>query len=78
VAASREAGVTLYAANLKPEVREALERGGFLDGFGRARVFDTKDQAIEAIYARIDPAGCAACTARVFVECGSLSRRVSA
>jgi SulP family sulfate permease len=77
-AASQEAGVTLYAANLKPEVREALERGGFLDGFGRERVFDTKDQAIEAIYARIDPAVCAACTARVFVECASRSRRVSA
>ncbi|HEY8245637.1 MAG: SulP family inorganic anion transporter [Vicinamibacteria bacterium] len=77
-AASREAGVTLYAANLKPEVREALERGGFLDAFGRERVFDTKDQAIEAIYARIDPAVCAGCTARVFTECASLSRRVSA
>ena len=77
-AASREAGVALYAANLKPEVREALERGGFLDAFGRDRVFDTKDQAIEAIYRRIDPAICEACTARVFVECGTRAARRAA
>ncbi|MEO8485900.1 MAG: SulP family inorganic anion transporter [Betaproteobacteria bacterium] len=73
-AASRDAGVTLYAANLKPEVREALLRGGFLDAFGRGRVFDTKGEAIAAIYERIDPAVCAACTARVFVECAARAR----
>jgi SulP family sulfate permease len=73
-AASREAGVLLYAANLKPQVREALERGGFLDAFGRDRVFDTKDEAIRAIYSRIDPAVCEACTARVFLECSSRAR----
>ena len=77
-AASRDAGVTLYAANLKPEVREALERGGFLDAFGRDRVFDTKDEAIRSIYARCDPAICAACTARVFVECASAAERHAA
>lgn len=76
-AASREAGVALYAANLKPQVREALERGGFLEAFGRDRVFDTKDEAIRAIYGRIDPAACAACTARVFLECASRARDAS-
>ena len=73
-AASRDAGVTLYACNLKPEVRGALERGGFLDAFGRDRVFDTKDEAIRSIYARIDPAACEACTVRVFVECAARAR----
>ena len=70
----RDAGVTLYACNLKPEVRGALERGGFLDVFGRDRVFDTKDEAIRSIYARIDPAACEACTVRVFVECAARAR----
>jgi SulP family sulfate permease len=73
-AASRDEGVTLYASNLKPEVREALERGGFLDAFGRDRVFDTKDDAIRAIYARLDPSVCAACPVRVFLECEARAR----
>ena len=70
-AASREAGVALYACNLKPQVREVLERGGFLDAFGRDRVFDAKDEAIRAIYARIDPAVCETCPAKVFAECAA-------
>ena len=42
----RDAGGTLYLCNLKPDVHEALERGGFLDAFGRDRVFATKADAI--------------------------------
>jgi SulP family sulfate permease len=66
---TREAGGTLYLCNLKPAVRETLERGGFLDLIGRDRVFGTKDEAIGAIYARLDPAICRGCTARIFNEC---------
>ena len=76
--ASREAGIALYACNLKPQVRDALERGGFLDAFGRDRVFDTKDDAIRAIYVRIDPAVCEACPAKVYAECRARSAAVSA
>jgi SulP family sulfate permease len=66
---TREAGGTLYLCNLKPAVREILERGGFLDLIGRDRVFATKDEAIGAIYARLDAAICRGCTARIFNEC---------
>ncbi len=38
----RDSGGTLYLCNLKPGVHEALERGGFLDEFGRDR--DLADQ----------------------------------
>ena len=68
--AARDAGAALYLANLKPPVREVLERGGFVDAFGRDRVFETKDEAIRAIYARLDASVCRDCRARIFTECG--------
>jgi hypothetical protein len=34
--------------------------------------FETKDEAIRAIYARLNVATCAACAARVFNECQRL------
>ena len=55
--------------NLKPTVRKLLERGGFLDLIGRDYVFATKDEAIRAIYARLDSARCRTCEARIFDEC---------
>jgi sulfate permease, SulP family len=66
---TREAGGVLYLCNLKPPVRELLERGGFLDSIGRDCVFGAKDEAIRSIYARLDSARCRSCEARIFVEC---------
>jgi SulP family sulfate permease len=66
---TRDAGGTLYLSNLKPAVRDVLERGGFLDEFGRDRVFDTKDEAIRRIYACLDSERCRTCHARIFNEC---------
>ncbi len=66
---TREGGGALYLCNLKPAVREVLERGGFLDLIGRANVFHNKDDAIRAIYARLDAARCHTCDSRIFVEC---------
>jgi SulP family sulfate permease len=65
----RDGGVTLYLCKLRPSVHRLLERSGVLDDIGRDRVFVTKDQAIAAIYTRLDAAKCAACTARIFTEC---------
>jgi sulfate permease, SulP family len=67
--ALRTDGVTLYLCKLKPQVRDVLKRGGQLDEIGRENVFGTKDEAIRAIYARLNVATCAACAARVFNEC---------
>ena len=66
---SREAGGALYLCKLKPRVAELLVRGGFLELIGRDNVFDTKDEAIRAIYARLDSERCRVCTARIFSEC---------
>jgi SulP family sulfate permease len=68
---TREAGGTLYLCNLKPPVRELLERGGFLDHIGRDCVFPTKAEAIREIYARLDAQRCERCTARIFTECAT-------
>jgi sulfate permease, SulP family len=67
--AMREAGITLHLCNLKHPVRAALKRGGHLDAIGRDNVYETKDEAIRSIYARLDVPTCAACTVRVFNEC---------
>ena len=66
---TREAGGVLYLCNLKHGVHKVLERGGFLDLIGRDSVFATKDEAIRAIYARLNAAKCRVCTARIFDEC---------
>ncbi len=66
---TREAGGVLYLCNLKPPVRDLLERGGFLDSIGRDCVFEAKDEAIRSIYARLDAARCRSCEAQIFLEC---------
>ena len=68
---TRDAGGMLFLCNLKPAVRDVLERGGFLDHFGRDCVFDAKDKAIRAIYGRLDSERCRNCAARIFSECAT-------
>jgi SulP family sulfate permease len=65
----RDSGATLYLCNLKPGVRVAMERSGFLDEFGRDRVWPTKADAIRALYKRFTVSQCESCTARIFTEC---------
>jgi SulP family sulfate permease len=67
----RENGVALYLCKLRPQAHALLERGGYLDAIGREHVFATKDQALSAIYRKLDAAKCAACQARIFHECQS-------
>ncbi len=43
------AGGTLHLCGLKPPVREVLDRGGFSDAFGHARMFDTIAEAMAAL-----------------------------
>jgi sulfate permease, SulP family len=50
----RDAGGALYLSGLKPEVREVLERAGVLDAIGRERLFESRDEALRALRARIE------------------------
>jgi SulP family sulfate permease len=65
----REAGVQLYLCKLRPSVYALLDRAGVLEVVGRDHVFMTKDQALAAIYTKLDSAKCAGCLARIFTEC---------
>jgi len=66
---AEEHGQRLYLAALKPGARDILEKSGYMESFGRDRVFDTEEEAIHSIYATLDPAVCRECTARIFTEC---------
>ena len=50
----RDAGGALYVSGLKPEVRDVLERAGVLDAIGRDRLFESEDEALGAIHARLE------------------------
>jgi SulP family sulfate permease len=65
----REHGGTLFLCNLKPQVTQLLESGGFIERVGRNNVFPNKDAAISGIYSRLDTEICRRCTARIFIEC---------
>jgi sulfate permease, SulP family len=67
--AQQDRGGALYLCSLKPAVMTMLERGGYLDRLGRDNVFTTKNEALQAIYLRLDSAICRSCRARIFVEC---------
>lgn len=65
----RAAGGGLYLAKVKEDVQKTLERGGFVEQIGRENIFETKAEAIEAIFARLDYNRCARCDKRIFLEC---------
>jgi SulP family sulfate permease len=65
-------GGTLHLCDIKPGVLEVLDRAGALSAVGAAHVFETKEEAIRAIYAGLDCATCRACTVRVFTECAAV------
>ncbi len=65
----RAGGGGLYLIRAKDTVQEQLAQSGALKDIGGANLFDSKTDAIAAIYKRIDPEICKTCTARIFREC---------
>lgn len=65
----RALGGGLYMAKMKPEAYRILERGGYLEQFGRENIFVSKAEAIAEIFKRLDRPRCERCTARIFTEC---------
>jgi len=65
----RAAGGGLYFIRVKDTVQEQLAESGALKHIGGANLFDSKTEAIHAIYQRLDPAICATCQVRLFREC---------
>ncbi len=56
------AGGGLFLAALKPPVMDMLERSGTLGAIGPGHVFERREEALPEIVARIDRAGCSACS----------------
>ncbi|HEX7971799.1 MAG TPA: sodium-independent anion transporter, partial [Thiobacillus sp.] len=65
----RGLGGGLYFIRIKDTVQEQLAESGALKEIGGANLFDSKTEAIAAIYKRLDPEVCRTCRARVFREC---------
>ena len=70
----RAIGGGFYLHQLKEEARDPLERSGYLDEIGRENIFESKGEAIETIFRRLDPSVCAGCPRRVFRECHEVDR----
>lgn len=71
----RARGGGLYLCALRMGPRHFLERSGYAEAFGREAIFDTKGDAIAAIFEYLDRETCLACRARIFTECERVPRK---
>ena len=62
-------GGGLYFAELKASVYEYISKNCFVAKVGNKHFFDSKKDAIKAIYKKLDEDKCANCETRVFSEC---------
>jgi SulP family sulfate permease len=62
-------GGALYLHSLKEQPLRMLRRGGYLEQIGEENIFDSKGDAISAIFDKLDKSICQNCTRRIFVEC---------
>lgn len=65
----KKMGGGLYFAELKASVYEYISRNCFVAKVGNKNFFDSKRDAIKAIYKKLDQDKCATCEVRVFNEC---------
>ena len=65
----KQQGGKLYFCALRLQVRNFLERGGYKEAIGEDAFFETKEEAISAIYTLLNEDKCAVCEQRIFLEC---------
>jgi SulP family sulfate permease len=65
----QEKGEKLYFCEIKRPVLDALRQGGEWDVLSADNVFELKNEAVAAIFKRLDREICARCQARIFLEC---------
>ncbi|MBI1283990.1 MAG: sulfate permease [Thiobacillus sp.] len=67
----RGLGGGLYFIRIKDTAQEQLAESGALKTIGGANLFDSKTEAIAAIYKRLNHEVCCACKTRIFRECAA-------
>jgi SulP family sulfate permease len=65
----RQMGGGLYFYFIKDAVREFLTRGKYLSDIGEQNLLSRKDDAIAALYPKLDSEICQVCPARIFRQC---------
>jgi sulfate permease, SulP family len=65
----RQEGRMLYLFNIKPGIRDFIERGGYILDIGADCVFESKGTGLPAVVSQLNSDRCANCTARIFHEC---------
>jgi SulP family sulfate permease len=68
----RELKGGLYFTSLKASVYKILQQGGYIHHLNADWLFDTKSEAIQGVFNRLDKNRCRTCTARIFDECQSI------
>ena len=65
-------GGGLYFCNLKEGVAEFLQKSGVIDALGEDHFFDSKSEAIQTIFLKLQRESCKKCERRIFQECQSV------
>jgi len=68
----RKQGGDLYLTKAKEGLCESLRKGGYLEEFGSGNVFQSKGEAITAIFEKLDRERCRHCDKRIFSECATI------
>lgn len=68
----RRLGGGLYLSKVKDAVSRVLKRGGYAEKIGLENIFESKGEAIEAIFERLDRPTCERCDKRIFKECAQI------
>ncbi|MCP4765515.1 MAG: SulP family inorganic anion transporter [Gammaproteobacteria bacterium] len=71
----RAIGGDIYLYRLRDSAAKVFNRGGYKDEIGEANIFDAKDDAIPAIFERLDKDICATCEKRIFLECRKVEKK---
>jgi SulP family sulfate permease len=65
----QKAGGKLYISGMKKNVRDIFKKGKYTERFGIDNIFINKEEAVSAIYQRLDKEICKECNVRIFKEC---------
>ena len=65
----KQKGGGLYFSGLKQRGRHTMQRTGLMKAIGADHFFENKEEAVVALYKKLNPDICATCTKKIFLEC---------